>query len=375
MKVGIVLTDYLRAGSTIGIIGGGPNALMLGIQAKTMGFKVNLLDPDVNCPAHSIADEFIQADYQDLVAIERLGILSDVVTYLTDDIDVEVLSNISYNMNLPQSLDALALLHDKLLMKGFLEDCGVNVLPYATIVQMTDIEEKIDGIGYPCYLEETRGKERIYLTSPADMTQIMDLVRQGTCILEADLPDARRLSVTVARNEQGNISTFPVVEHHYQDNRLLETIACTNHLGQDLQDEIKRIGILIAEKLENRGVITIDFLVAETGLILVDSIIPIISEKTMYTKDGCAISSYEAHLRSLCDWPLMTEIDLKQDVIIYHAIARELSLMQRQIHHQPTWKFYFYSQNAILLSSQIGCIVVLVKDFDFDYENLHEIML
>ena len=42
--------------------------------------------------------------------------------------------------------------------KSFLEDNNIVIAPYATIVSPTDIQEAIDGIGYPCILKNTRGR-------------------------------------------------------------------------------------------------------------------------------------------------------------------------------------------------------------------------
>lgn len=368
------MTDYLRAGKQIGIIGGQKIGFLLAMKAKTMGFEINLLDPDPDCQAAFLADHFIQADYHDSSALERLGLISDVVTYTVDNLDVETLALSERHLNIPQSTDLLALTKDRLLLKGFLEECGVNTLPYATIIQMTDIEEKIDGIGYPCYVSNTRSDEKIYLEDPTNLFDILDLVKDGTCILEAVTPGARRLSVTVARNEQGHITVLPAVEHIYDDERLVETIAVKDYLPLDLQEEIYRIGRLIAENLENRGSITLELLLSETGLVFVDNIIPVINDKALYTQDTCIMDVFEVHLRSICNWPLMEKIELLHDVIIYHVIAREVTLMQRQIQHHPNWKFYFYNKDSNSLQGHVGHITVINNDLQESLDELNQIM-
>ena len=44
-------------------------------------FEVIILDPSENCPASSISDEQILADFKDESAIRKLAIKSDVITY------------------------------------------------------------------------------------------------------------------------------------------------------------------------------------------------------------------------------------------------------------------------------------------------------
>ena len=86
------------------------------------------------------------------------------------------------------------------------------IAPYATIVSPTDIQEAIDGIGYPCILKNTRGEGRYVLHSTSDLAPSMNLLREGTCVLEAWIPYEKELSVLISGNGRGEFATFPVVE-------------------------------------------------------------------------------------------------------------------------------------------------------------------
>jgi 5-(carboxyamino)imidazole ribonucleotide synthase len=65
----------------VGIIGGGQLGKMIAHEAKRMSLKVIILDPTEGCPASSIADEQIVADFKDENAIMQLAAESDVLTY------------------------------------------------------------------------------------------------------------------------------------------------------------------------------------------------------------------------------------------------------------------------------------------------------
>jgi 5-(carboxyamino)imidazole ribonucleotide synthase len=65
----------------VGIIGGGQLGKMIAHEAKRMALEVIILDPTRECPASSIADELIVADFKDEDAIMRLAAESDVLTY------------------------------------------------------------------------------------------------------------------------------------------------------------------------------------------------------------------------------------------------------------------------------------------------------
>ena len=79
---------------TIGIIGGGQLGKMMILAAKKMDFKVVILDPTAECPAHSIADEHLVADFFDTAAIKELAAKADVLTYEFEHIAVEALEEL-----------------------------------------------------------------------------------------------------------------------------------------------------------------------------------------------------------------------------------------------------------------------------------------
>ena len=66
---------------TIGIIGGGQLGKMIAQEAKRMSLKVIILDPGNNCPASTICDKLIVADFKDEEKIYELANNSDLITY------------------------------------------------------------------------------------------------------------------------------------------------------------------------------------------------------------------------------------------------------------------------------------------------------
>ncbi|HCH61118.1 MAG TPA: 5-(carboxyamino)imidazole ribonucleotide synthase, partial [Leuconostoc lactis] len=59
------MTNLILPPATIGIIGGGQLGQMMALAAKTMGYKVGVLDPTAAAPAGQVADFQIVAAYDD----------------------------------------------------------------------------------------------------------------------------------------------------------------------------------------------------------------------------------------------------------------------------------------------------------------------
>ena len=65
----------------IGIVGGGQLGKMMILDGKRLDHYFVILDPTEHCPAHSIADEHIVADFDNVEAILEMASRVDVVTW------------------------------------------------------------------------------------------------------------------------------------------------------------------------------------------------------------------------------------------------------------------------------------------------------
>ncbi len=60
-------------GATLGVLGGGQLGRLFTLAARTLGYRVLVLDPDPNSPAGAVADTHLCADYTDQQALARMG--------------------------------------------------------------------------------------------------------------------------------------------------------------------------------------------------------------------------------------------------------------------------------------------------------------
>ncbi|MCI0447774.1 5-(carboxyamino)imidazole ribonucleotide synthase, partial [bacterium] len=67
-------------GSTLGMLGGGQLGRMFTVAARTMGYRVIVLDPDPESPAGRIADEYLCTDFHDTDALQKLSGLCQAIT-------------------------------------------------------------------------------------------------------------------------------------------------------------------------------------------------------------------------------------------------------------------------------------------------------
>ncbi|MGX7237976.1 5-(carboxyamino)imidazole ribonucleotide synthase [Enterococcus phoeniculicola] len=362
----------LLPGSAIGIVGGGQLGRMMALSAKEMGFRVGVLDPTEDCPASQVADWQIVAAYDDSFALEEMTKRVDVITYEFENVSVEALNSILPLTSIPQGTDLLAITQDRLMEKSFLESNNIVIAPYATIISPTDIQEAIESIGYPCVLKTTRGgydgKGQYVLYGMPDLAPSMNLLREGTCVLEAWIPYEKELSVLVAGDGEGAYTVFPVVENIHRDNILHETIAPAN-VSLEVIEEAQRIAKVIAEAIGLAGTLAVEMFLTESGSIYVNEMAPRPHNSGHYTIEACSISQFDAHIRGIAGWPL-PEVRLLSDAVMVNILGDELLKTFELVADKPAWNFHYYGKAEAKSGRKMGHITILTQEIQDTLEEV-----
>ena len=112
-------------GGTIGIIGGGQLARMLALEARRMGYRIAVLDPEPEGPAAQVADLCVTGAFDNLEAAETLAEHSDVITLDTEHVPAELLERLETIKPVRPSANVLRIVQDRLEQRRFLEAQGV----------------------------------------------------------------------------------------------------------------------------------------------------------------------------------------------------------------------------------------------------------
>ena len=70
----------IAPGATLGLLGGGQLGRMFTVAARTLGYRVTVLDPDPLSPAAEFATDHINTSYTDPASLERLATQCAAVT-------------------------------------------------------------------------------------------------------------------------------------------------------------------------------------------------------------------------------------------------------------------------------------------------------
>ncbi|EUJ42822.1 5-(carboxyamino)imidazole ribonucleotide synthase [Listeria riparia] len=352
---------YLLPNSTIGIIGGGQLGRMMALAAKAMGYKVIVLDPTVDAPCGQVADEQIVANYTDLNALKELAEKSDVVTYEFENVDNDALHSIENSVRIPQGSELLSITQDRILEKAYLESLNINLAPYAVIVDRDDIEQHINSLGYPAVLKTTQGgydgKGQYVIQSEEDIDKAVELLRFGTCVLEAWIPFEREVSVIVARNSDGQIETFPVAENDHKNN-ILHTTVVPAALDEESIHEAEAIAVKLAEYLHLEGVLAVEMFVTGSGAIYVNELAPRPHNSGHYTIEACNISQFTQHIRAIAGLPLLKP-ELLRPAMMVNILGQHVDGVNEVLAEHPDWFVHYYGKQEAKIDRKMGHITVL----------------
>lgn len=367
------LTNLIKPGETIGIIGGGQLGQMMALSAKEMGYKVGILDPTPNCPAAQVADWSIMADYEDVKALKKLNSRVSVVTYEFENIHAEALRMAIPEEKLPQGTLLLEISQHRQKEKEFLSSIGVPIAPFSIVCNLEELEQAVINLSFPAVLKTCQGgydgKGQVVLRQMEDLVKAYPLLNNQTCVVESWVSFEKEISVIVSGNSQGDYQLFPIPENIHQDNILYQSIVpcrCEAHIVEKAQ----QLALEIAKKIKVQGVVTIEMFVTNEGEILVNEIAPRPHNSGHFSIEACNISQFDAHIRGICGWGL-PKIYLHQPVIMLNLLGEEMVTSQAYLQDKSEWAFHYYGKNEVKKGRKMGHVTILTNDINTTLEEIN----
>ena len=294
----------------IGIIGGGQLGKMMILEAKKMGFYVTILDPTEFCPAHSIADRHLIADFDDREAIRELAELSDLITYEFEHIDSGILKELeAENYKVYPTAHSLEIIQNKYRQKNVLKDDGIAVPDFKKVESREDIKEAALEFGYPLMLKSCTGgydgKGNALIEKEAEIAAAFKELGAGKTPLMAEryIPFKKEISIIAARGLEGEMRVYPIGENDHRDNILYET-KVPAEISPELKNEAEEFAREVLKVFEGIGIFCVEMFVTEADELLVNEIAPRPHNSGHYTIEGCVTSQFEEHIRAISGLPL-----------------------------------------------------------------------
>ena len=298
------MNHKVELSTKLGILGGGQLGRMLIQEAVNFNIHISVLDPSVNAPCADLANNFVVGNFNDYQTVLDFGKTVDVITIEIEHVNIEALEELErLGKKVFPTPQALRTIQDKGLQKQFYKANNIPTAPFHLIDNAEDallfkekgpFMQKLRKGGYD-------GKGVTPLRTEAEFNGAFN----APSVLEEFVPFVKELAVIVARNESGEIATFPLVEMEFNpEANLVEFIFSPAHVSNDIESNAKNIASEIANKLQHVGLLAIELFLTADGNLLVNEIAPRPHNSGHHTIEACFVSQYGMHLRAILNMPL-----------------------------------------------------------------------
>jgi 5-(carboxyamino)imidazole ribonucleotide synthase len=245
------MTQAVQPGTWLGMIGGGVPARLFVLAAQAEGYRVAVLDPDARSPGASAADRHLAARCGDDAACAELASLCAGVATESEQVPLRVLDSLGGGCRVMPCAKFAAAARDRACWPDLLRGCDIAV----------------------------------------------------AAALDGETDAGRELCAIAARDAEGGIATYPIVEIVRSDARIALAIAPAR-VAHDVAERARSVARCLAAQIGAPGLVTVGFRVLPKNELLVSAIDPWARECGHYSIDACTTSQYAQQVRLLAGLPL-----------------------------------------------------------------------
>jgi 5-(carboxyamino)imidazole ribonucleotide synthase len=308
----VVEPGGLLAGGLIGILGGGQLGRMTAMAARTMGYRVRVMDPEAACPASFVVDEVVVGKWDDVAAARRLASGADAVTLEIEQIGVDALREVAALAPLRPGVEPIRIIQDKILQKNWLAEKGIPVGAFRVVTSEAELAAAVAALGGRVFFKtarggyDGRGQVRLGFDGPATEAAIVDgwaALGGRPAVAEMALELDFEISVMAARAPSGEVRCYPAARNHHE-RQILAWSVLPAGIPEALEARAQDIARGIITALDLEGLVCVEMFITKSGELLVNELAPRPHNSYHQSERACATSQFEQLVRCACNLPL-----------------------------------------------------------------------
>jgi len=293
----------------VGVLGAGQLGKMMAIEAANWHLHLEAMDKDESFPAAPYVSKFVEGDFNNEADVLRFGRELDVLTIEIEHVHIGALQQLKKEgVIVHPDPDALEIIVDKGKQKQFYLD---NNLPTSAF-QLYENEQAIRSaiksgqLAFP-FVQKTRtggydGKGVAVITDASDLP---NKLLSGPSVIESLVDIDLELAVIVARNTNGEMTSFPLVEMVFdQEANLVDYLQVPSTVSIEIEKKAIEIAEATAKAYAISGVLAIELFLSKQGDILVNEVAPRPHNSGHHTIESSPTSQFAQHLRGILNLPL-----------------------------------------------------------------------
>lgn len=302
------MPHYFSSDFTLGILGGGQLGKMLLTETRKFDITTKVLDPSPDAPCRIACNTFVQGNLTDFNTVYNFGKDVEVLTIEIENVNVEALEKLqTEGVKVYPSPQTIKNIQNKASQKQFYASHGIPTAPFQVFQNTESLKKAINEqqLSLPFVWKSARfGYDGNGVKIVRQLTDL-NLLPNDQCIAESLVPFKKELAVIVARNANGQVRTYPVVEMEFHpEANQVEYVLCPARIEEAVAQKARTIAIQVAQAFEVVGLLAVELFQTENDEILVNEVAPRPHNSGHYSIEAAYTNQFEQHLRAILNLPL-----------------------------------------------------------------------
>ena len=418
--------DPAAIGKAIGIVGGGQLAWMLAESARRHDVPLHVQTPGAQDPAVAIATSVVLAEVRDVAGTAELARRCQAISFENEWVDLDGLAPLeAAGVHFVPRLDALRPLVSKRSQRELLQRFNLPSPRWFPLEQLAFQAQEPpddrsdgaadsggaggaggggqngggvdpagsaagssvdavgvapprlpDGFGYPVMAKAASGgydgRGTVLLRDTAELEALLERVTPAEWIVEEYVTFEQELAVVAARDSQGEVVVFPLVQTQ-QHGQVCDWVLAPLEASQALEQAVRNIAASLLTSLNYVGVLAIEFFYGPHGL-LINELAPRTHNSGHYTIEACTVSQFDQQLRVVGGEPA-----LEPDLVVPGALmvnllgfenrdvadpAADYASQREALAALPEAHLHWYGKAGSSIGRKLGHVTLLLRQAD-----------
>ncbi|MCK8480064.1 5-(carboxyamino)imidazole ribonucleotide synthase [Psychroserpens algicola] len=318
--------NYFSSDFKLGILGGGQLGKMMLYSTRKFDITTHVMDASDEAPCKIACNHFTLGDLMDFDAVYNFGKHVDLLTFEIENVNVDALEKLEKEgIKVYPSSKTLRTIQNKATQKLFYRDHRIPTSDFTRFAYISEIEDAIEngGLEFPFVWKASQfgydGNGVKIVRSLCDLEGLP----KGECIAEDLVPFKNELAVIVARNQQGEVKTYPVVEMEFHpEANQVEYVICPARISNHVAEKARTVAMNVSKAFNHVGLLAVEMFQTENDEILVNEVAPRPHNSGHQTIEASYTSQFEQHIRAILNLPL-GKTDSKVGGIMVNLVGDE----------------------------------------------------
>ncbi|MBT6082089.1 MAG: 5-(carboxyamino)imidazole ribonucleotide synthase [Polaribacter sp.] len=302
------MKNYFSSDFKLGILGGGQLGRMLLAETQKFDIHTAVLESNKNAPCAAICNEFVVGNLLDFDAVYNFGKKVDLLTIEIENINLDALDRLEAEglKIFPKPKD-LRIIQSKAIQKKFYLKHQIPTAAFDHFEYFKELKQSYENksITFPFVWKAARfgydGNGVKVVRNIEDLNRLPN----EECITEELIPFKNELAVIVARNEDGETKTYPVVEMEFHpEANQVEYVICPARIDSEIAEKAREVALKVVNDLDFIGLLAVEMFQTKEDEILVNEVAPRPHNSGHYSIEASYTNQFEQHLRSVLNLPL-----------------------------------------------------------------------